>query len=117
MGTPWPLQIGYACSLVLAAPGLTCLADETGWERARDKVTAPIIGSCLRKCSSFFEQKSALLYIYVTTILSAADQMLDNNTAALAKACDYDRWSWMVAAYALSILLQAGACFLILLRG
>jgi len=92
---PWEAHLAYSLVLVMAAPLLGVNGAMTTSTKAPEIPVIQVGGAPGR------------LYSYFTTILGAADQYLDNNTAAMARACQFPLWPAMLAAYLVSLVLQA----------
>lgn len=92
-GAPWVQHLLYVLILMCTCPVLS-VPDED-WS---SEWKVPCGG---------WTGNPAIFYTWFVGVLVAADQYLDNNTAALAKACgEQDLWSAMVAIYVLSLLAQ-----------
>jgi len=91
IGQPWEAHLAYSLVLVMAAPML-------GFSMSDAAPEIPVI---------HVGGAPGRLYYYCTTVLGAADQYLDNNTAAMARACQFPLWPAMLAAYLVSLVLQA----------
>jgi len=94
IGPPGVVHFSYVLVLVLAVPGLCFLVSSTELE-----------------LQGYWHGVT----IYMTTVVASMDQMLNHNTAVLAKSCGYNHWIWIMVVLVMSLIIQ-GCTFAAVIR-